>query len=96
MFYALPDGIHDAGVRIYFIKNQSDYSFFTISEKEGETYYGIACFRQIPVTEEMKGEEGAEKRGFIQKSVIVLSKIPLFNYILAKLNITTHVNKKKK
>lgn len=39
----------------------------------------------------MKGEEGAEKRGYVQKSVIVLSKIPLFNYILTKLNITTHV-----
>jgi len=40
----------------------------------------------------MKGfEESSQDRGYVQKSVLVLSKVPLFNYILVKLNITTHV-----
>ena len=54
-------------------------------------FYGITWFRQVESTSDIKGEEETQDRGFVQKSVLVLSKVPIFNLIRVKLNPTTHV-----
>ena len=78
---ALPDGCHnyDQG-SVYFALPSLEVSMGTV--------YGVACFRQVEAKDLQQDAEVT--RSTVQKSVCVLSRVPLFGYIEAKLNIVTH------
>ncbi|KAJ8935962.1 hypothetical protein NQ314_012554 [Rhamnusium bicolor] len=79
---ALPDGSHNY---------DEDTVFFHLPSltKPNQTVYGISCFRQIPV-EKIKNRTSDITRGTVQKSVCVLSKIPLYGQIQVKMCLITH------
>ena len=78
---------------------QDDYVFFSVNVKNKEAanssknkekiLYGVSCFRQIHVTEEMKKRDPDLTRNYLQKAVCVLSELPLFGSIMSKLEPTT-------
>ena len=57
--------------------------------KEKKVFYGVSCFRQIPVSEEMKAQDKELTRGFLQKAVCIVSETPLFGAIMSKLEPIT-------
>ncbi|XP_028143880.1 late secretory pathway protein AVL9 homolog [Diabrotica virgifera virgifera] len=79
---ALPDGSHNY---------DEDTVFFHLPSltKPMQTVYGISCFRQIPV-EKIKNKTSDITRGTVQKSVCVLSKVPLYGQIQVKMCLITH------
>ncbi|XP_060529324.1 late secretory pathway protein AVL9 homolog isoform X2 [Cylas formicarius] len=79
---ALPDGSHNY---------QEDTVFFHLPSLTNpkQTVYGISCFRQIP-SEKIKNRTSDITRGTVQKSVCVLSKIPLYGQIQVKMSLITH------
>ncbi|XP_018564564.1 late secretory pathway protein AVL9 homolog isoform X2 [Anoplophora glabripennis] len=79
---ALPDGSHN-------YDNDTVFFHLPSSAKPQQTIYGISCFRQIPV-EKIKNRTSDITRGTVQKSVCVLSKIPLYGQIQVKMCLITH------
>lgn len=81
-YIALPDGCHNY--------NRGTV-YFTLPSLEVSTgaIYGVACFRQVEA-KELQHKDTEVTRSTIQKSVCVLSRIPLYGYIEAKLDIVTH------
>ncbi|KRT82172.1 hypothetical protein AMK59_3227 [Oryctes borbonicus] len=79
---ALPDGSHNY---------DEDTVFFLLPSltQPKKAVYGISCYRQIPV-EKLKNRTADITRGTVQKSVCVLSAIPLFGYIQVKMSLITH------
>ncbi|KAL1495065.1 hypothetical protein ABEB36_010542 [Hypothenemus hampei] len=79
---ALPDGSHNY---------EDDTVFFHLPSltNSKETVFGISCFRQIPV-EKLKNRTSDITRTTVQKSVCVLSKIPLYGQIQVKMTLITH------
>ncbi|XP_017775580.1 PREDICTED: late secretory pathway protein AVL9 homolog isoform X2 [Nicrophorus vespilloides] len=79
---ALPDGSHNY---------DEDTVFFHLPSltKPRKTIYGISCFRQIPV-EKIKNLTSDITRGTVQKSVCVLSTVPLYGHIQVKMALITH------
>ncbi|CAH1115417.1 unnamed protein product [Psylliodes chrysocephalus] len=79
---ALPDGSHNY---------DEDTVFFHLPSltKPMQTIYGISCFRQIPV-EKIKNKTSDITRGTVQKSVCVLSRVPLYGQIQVKICLITH------
>mmetsp|Transcript_3500 Transcript_3500/g.3240 ORF Transcript_3500/g.3240 Transcript_3500/m.3240 type:complete len:238 (-) Transcript_3500:997-1710(-) len=78
-FIGLPDGSH---------ATESDYSFFIFPDVQGNLYYGVSCFRQIK-SSELEVKDESVSRSFVQKSVCVLSRTPIFGTIMIKLLPTT-------
>ncbi|XP_044755831.1 late secretory pathway protein AVL9 homolog [Coccinella septempunctata] len=79
---ALPDGSHN-------FDEDTVYFHLPSLTKPKQTIYGISCFRQIPV-EKLKNKTSDITRGTVQKSVCVLSRIPLFGQIQVKMSLITH------
>ncbi|XP_060051809.1 late secretory pathway protein AVL9 homolog isoform X2 [Erinaceus europaeus] len=81
-FLALPDGAHNY---------QEDTVFFHLPPKNGSgaTVYGISCYRQIEA-KALKVRQADVTRETVQKSVCVLSKLPLYGLLQAKLQLITH------
>ncbi|XP_012923754.1 late secretory pathway protein AVL9 homolog isoform X2 [Heterocephalus glaber] len=81
-FLALPDGAHNY---------QEDTVFFHLPPRNGngDTVYGISCYRQIEA-KALKVREADITRETVQKSVCVLSKLPLYGLLQAKLQLITH------
>ncbi|XP_045168814.2 late secretory pathway protein AVL9 homolog [Mercenaria mercenaria] len=79
---AVPDGAHN------YIE---DTIYFHLPEREGtnKTVYGVACYRQIDA-KELKIKTDDITRSTVQKSVCVLSNLPLYGLIQAKLELITH------
>ena len=78
-FLALPDASHIV---------TSDYSFFILRDEEQRfLFYGVTCFRQI--SSDNLSKEASISRNYVQKSVCLLSKTPLFGVLFAKLHPTT-------
>lgn len=79
---ALPDGSHNY---------DDDTVFFHLPSlaKPRHTIYGISCFRQIPI-EKIKNVTSDITRGTVQKSVCVLSTLPLYGHIQVKMALITH------
>ncbi|XP_029031902.1 late secretory pathway protein AVL9 homolog [Osmia bicornis bicornis] len=79
---ALPDGSHNY---------DEDTVFFHLPSLNDPkcTVYGISCFRQIPV-EKLKNRTSDITRGTVQKSVCVLSTLPLYGHIQVKMALITH------
>lgn len=54
---------------------------------ERSTYHCVSCYRQIPASQ--LAQEDSISRTFVQKAVVVLSKLPLYGELRAKLQPTT-------
>ncbi|XP_018321240.1 late secretory pathway protein AVL9 homolog isoform X2 [Agrilus planipennis] len=79
---ALPDGSHN-------YEQDTVYFHLPSLSNPKHTVYGISCFRQIPV-EKLKNRTADLTRSSVQKSVCVLSKLPLYGYIEVKMTLITH------
>ncbi|KAM9651049.1 late secretory pathway protein AVL9 homolog isoform 2-T2 [Trichechus inunguis] len=81
-FLALPDGAHNY---------QEDTVYFHLPPRNGNgaTVYGISCYRQIEA-KALKVRQADVTRETVQKSVCVLSKLPLYGLLQAKLQLITH------
>ncbi|XP_052800173.1 late secretory pathway protein AVL9 homolog isoform X2 [Mya arenaria] len=79
---AIPDGAHNY---------TKDSIYFHLPGKDGsdKTVYGVACYRQID-TKDLKIKTDDITRSTVQKSVCVLSNLPLYGLIEAKLELITH------
>ncbi|XP_030846183.1 late secretory pathway protein AVL9 homolog [Strongylocentrotus purpuratus] len=81
-FLALPDGAHNF---------EDDTIYFHLPGR-GEcksTIYGVSCYRQIKA-QDLLSKTADVTRGTVQKCVCVLSKLPLYGLIQAKLELITH------
>jgi hypothetical protein len=78
-FLALPDSAH---------KTEEDSVIFQLppldeaKAREGPVF-GVACFKQVKST--------GSKRGYVQRSVGVISRLPLFGFLRTKLLLVTRV-----
>lgn len=79
---ALPDGSHN-------FDEDTVYFHLPSLTDPNRTVYGISCFRQIPV-EKLKNLTADITRGTVQKSVCVLSSVPLYGHIQVKMELITH------
>ncbi|XP_029445655.1 late secretory pathway protein AVL9 homolog [Rhinatrema bivittatum] len=81
-FLALPDGAHNY---------QEDTVFFHLPPRSGnrKTVYGVSCYRQIEA-KSLKVRQADVTRETVQKSVCVLSQLPLYGLLQAKLQLITH------
>lgn len=79
-FLGLPDGSHSV---------ESDYSFFMTPDGKGGLYYGVSCYRQIKSSDLAEKDESVS-RSYVQKSVVLLTYIPVYGMLLAKLQPSTH------
>ncbi|XP_071156879.1 late secretory pathway protein AVL9 homolog isoform X1 [Mytilus edulis] len=78
----IPDGAHNY---------TKDTIFFHLPSRQEKhkTVYGVACYRQID-TKDLVNKSSDVTRSSVQKSVCVLSKLPLFGLIQTKLELITH------
>ncbi|XP_074477580.1 late secretory pathway protein AVL9 homolog [Sebastes fasciatus] len=81
-FLALPDGAHNY---------QEDTVFFHLPplNEDMKCVYGVSCYRQIEA-KALKVRLADVTRETVQKSVCVLSRVPLFGLLQAKLQLITH------
>ena len=75
---ALPDGSHIA---------DSGYVYFSLRDSKN-TFHCTSCYRQIKA-EELINKDESVSRTFVQKAVVVMSKLPLYGEVRAKLQPTT-------
>ncbi|XP_075905165.1 late secretory pathway protein AVL9 homolog [Nelusetta ayraudi] len=81
-FVALPDGAHNF---------QEDTVFFHLPplSEDMKCVYGVSCYRQIEA-KALKVRQADVTRETVQKSVCVLSRVPLYGLLQAKLQLITH------
>uniref|UniRef100_A0A3Q3S7R9 AVL9 homolog (S. cerevisiase) n=1 Tax=Mastacembelus armatus TaxID=205130 RepID=A0A3Q3S7R9_9TELE len=81
-FLALPDGAHNY---------QEDTVYFHLPplSEDMKCVYGVSCYRQIEA-KALKVRQADVTRETVQKSVCVLSRVPLFGLLQAKLQLITH------
>lgn len=85
-YLAMPDGAHNY---------EEDHSFFHLpaltkgSKLSTDTIYAVSCFRQID-SKKLKNKDENVTRTTVQKSVCVLMKMPLYSFVLSKLELVTH------
>ena len=79
---ALPDGCHNY---------REGHVTFTLpaSSLEGGVVYGVSCYRQID-SNELVSASTEITRSTVQKSICVLSKWPIYDFLISKLELTTH------
>lgn len=75
---ALPEGAHIT---------EAGYAYFHMRDRRN-TFHCVSCFRQIRA-DTLKNKEESVSRTFVQKAVCVLSRVPLYGEIRAKLHPTT-------
>lgn len=78
-FLALPDSAH---------KTEEDSVIFQLppldeAEAREGPVFGVACFKQV--------KSSGSKRGYVQRSVGVISRLPLFGFLRTKLLLVTRV-----
>ncbi|XP_054707276.1 LOW QUALITY PROTEIN: late secretory pathway protein AVL9 homolog [Uloborus diversus] len=79
---ALPDGAHN-------YEEDTIYFHLPSLEDPHQTVYGISCYRQMNAQNLIRRSSDIT-RETVQKSVCVLSKVPLYGLIQAKLELITH------
>lgn len=79
----LPDGAHN---------HEADTIFFHLPHltKPDQTVFGVSCYRQIDA-EKLTNKSADITRNTVQKSVCVLSTLPIYGYIQERLQVTTKV-----
>ena len=94
-YLALPDGCHNYDEdSVYFSlpcpeTSKASKSVGDGSKKLCSVVHGIACCRQLDAKDVLSRTEELT-RSTVQKSVCVLSRVPVFGFIEAKLNLVTH------
>lgn len=98
-YLALPDGCHNYEEdSVYFTLPQlldapdaevSGISELSASHVRYSVVYGVACCRQLDAKDVLSSSEELI-RSTVQKSVCILSRVPMFGFIEAKLNLITH------
>lgn len=78
---ALPDGSHN------FVQDTVFFHLPALHDPR-QTVFGISCYRQIDA-EKVKNRTEDITRGTVQKSVCVLSRLPLFGQIQVKMSLIT-------
>ncbi|KAJ8313653.1 hypothetical protein KUTeg_008214 [Tegillarca granosa] len=58
-------------------------------DRQCKTVYGVACYRQMNASD-LRNRTSDVTRSTVQKSVCVLSRLPLYGLIKAKLELITH------
>uniref|UniRef100_A0A0N4ZKF3 UDENN domain-containing protein n=1 Tax=Parastrongyloides trichosuri TaxID=131310 RepID=A0A0N4ZKF3_PARTI len=78
---ALPDGAHNV---------DKDVVYFLLPslEQHNRSVFGISCYRQI-AADELVSKEKDVTRSTVQKSVCIISRIPLYGSLLSKLEVIT-------
>ncbi|KAG1694133.1 Late secretory pathway protein AVL9 [Nymphon striatum] len=79
---ALPDGAHN-------YEKDTIYFHLPARGNSKQTVYGISCYRQM-ASEALINRSSDVTRGSVQKSVCVISTLPLYGLIQAKLALITH------
>ena len=83
-FLAIPDGAH---------LSDEDSVMFTLlskTQRSDESLYGAALFKQIDSTATaIKDDAQATRRGYVQKSICLISTRPLFGFLLEQLRATS-------
>lgn len=79
---ALPDGAHN-------YDRDTIYFHLPHPERPLSTIYGISCYRQI-ASDRLRRKTDDVTRGTVQKSVVVLSELPLYGLIAAKCEMITY------
>ncbi|GFQ99018.1 late secretory pathway protein AVL9 homolog [Trichonephila clavata] len=79
---ALPDGAHN-------YEKDTIYFHLPSLDNPHQTVFGISCYRQMNA-ENLLRRSSDITRETVQKSVCVLSKVPLYGLIQAKLELITH------
>jgi len=88
-FLALPDGAHNCeqDTALFHLPSLST----SISKHNSQsTVFGISCFKQID-TKDLKNKNDDVTRSTVQKSVCILSCLPLYGYLREKLQVATRV-----
>lgn len=92
-YLALPDGCHNYEEdSVYFSLPCPETTIMSKSvggDSSCAVVHGIACCRQLDSKDVLSRDEELT-RSTVQKSVCVLSRIPVFGFIEAKLNLVTH------
>lgn len=88
-FLALPDGAHNCEQDTTFFHLPS-LSTADIGQNPQSTVFGISCYRQID-SKDLKIKSEDVTRSTVQKSVCVLSCLPLYGYLREKLQVATRV-----
>ncbi|KAM3860459.1 late secretory pathway protein AVL9 homolog [Diretmus argenteus] len=81
-FLALPDGAHN------YLEDTVYFHLPPLSE-DMKCVYGVSCYRQIEA-KALKVRQADVTRETVQKSVCVLSRVPLYGLLQAKLQLITH------
>lgn len=50
--------------------------------------YGVSYFKQIEITQSMREKDPELTRNYMQKSLCVLSTLPLYGYLLSRIGPT--------
>lgn len=79
---ALPDGAHN-------FEKDTIYFHLPALTNPRETVFGVSCYRQMNA-EKLLNKSSDITRGTVQKSVCVLSTLPLYGMIQTKLELITH------
>uniref|UniRef100_W8BB18 Late secretory pathway protein AVL9 n=1 Tax=Ceratitis capitata TaxID=7213 RepID=W8BB18_CERCA len=76
---ALPDGSHNFS---------EDTVFFNLPSltEPTESVYGVSCYRQIPI-EKLEIRTADMTRSTVQKSIVILARLPIYGYIEVKLSL---------
>ena len=77
-YLCLPDGSHIC---------ESDSQFFLI-QNYSKILFGISTYRQLQIDQNLKEDEFENNRNCFQKSICIISKIPLFGPMASKLSVT--------
>ncbi|XP_067639816.1 late secretory pathway protein AVL9 homolog isoform X2 [Eurosta solidaginis] len=76
---ALPDGSHN------FTEDTVFFNLPSLTEPT-ESVYGVSCYRQIPI-EKLQIRTADMTRSTIQKSIVILARLPIYGYIEVKLSL---------
>ncbi|ESN92581.1 hypothetical protein HELRODRAFT_186563 [Helobdella robusta] len=79
---ALPDGAHN-------YSEDTIYFHLPSLANSSVTIYGVSCYRQIDASEVINKQDDVT-RNTVQKSVCILSKLPVYGLIQVKLEMITH------
>ncbi|XP_068741613.1 late secretory pathway protein AVL9 homolog [Montipora capricornis] len=88
-FLALPDGAHNCEQDSSFFHLPSLSTDITINASPS-TVFGVSCFKQMD-SKELKIKTDDITRSTVQKSVCVLSCLPLYGYLKEKIQVATRV-----
>lgn len=86
---------HDCLIYLFYklicIKIILDIIYFVLPSltQQNSTIYGISCYRQIAADAALRQLDANVTRSSVQKSVCVLSKVPLYGVLRGKLELIT-------